>query len=204
MDPRAERTVDALLAAAERLFSTRSIGEVTLEEIATEAGVAVGSVYNHFGSKAGLHAAVVERALDTDRAFMDLAYTQGRGPVEQLMAAAQEYLAFYVANPEYFRMLAFPADPGRYQAGRELADRLAASVDEQNARMVAALRAGIEAGVVRDVDPEDVATVLWAAWNGVISLGWRPDALQRDEKELARLLAVATETVAHGLLLDGD
>jgi TetR/AcrR family transcriptional regulator len=202
MDPRAERTVEALLSAAERLFSSRSVSEVTLDEIAAEAGVAVGSVYNHFGSKAGLHAAIVERALDTDRQFMDLAYTDDRGPVEQLEAAAQEYLAFYLANPEYFRMLAFPADPGRYQAGRELADRLAKAVDEQNSRMVKALRRGIEAGVIRDVDPEDVATVLWAAWNGVISLGWRPDALHRDDAELARLLQVATETVTHGLLLD--
>jgi TetR/AcrR family transcriptional regulator len=200
MDPRAERTVEALLGAAERLFSTRPVGEVTLEEIAAEAGVAVGSVYNHFGSKAGLHAAVVERALDTDRRFMDLAYTDDRGPVEQLYAAAEEYLAFYLANPEYFRMLAFPGDPGRYPAGRELAERLAASVDEQNARMVTALRRGIEAGAIRPVDPEDAATVLWAAWNGVISLGWRPDALRRDDAELARLLRVATEAVAHGLL----
>ena len=202
MDPRAERTVEALLSGAERLFSARPMGEVTLEEIAAEAGVAVGSVYNHFGSKAGLHAAIVERALDTDRQFMDLAYTDDRGPVEQLEAAAQEYLAFYLANPEYFRMLAFPSDPGRYQAGRELSERLAKAVDEQNSRMVTALRRGIDAGVIRDVDPEDVATVLWAAWNGVISLGWRPDALHRDDAELARLLQVATEIVSHGLFVD--
>jgi TetR/AcrR family transcriptional regulator len=200
MDPRAERTSEALLHAAEQLFSARPVSEVTLEEIASAAGVAVGSVYNQFGSKAGLHAAVVERALETDREFMDLAYTDDRSPVEQLYAAAEEYLAFYVANPEYFRMLAFPADPGRYPAGRDLAERLAASVDQQNARMVEALRRGIESGVIRPVVPEDVATVLWAAWNGVISLGWRPDALHRSNDELSRLLRVATETVAEGLL----
>ena len=201
MDPRAERTVDALLHAAEKLFSSRPFADVTLEEIASEAGVAVGSIYNQFGSKAGLHAAVVEQALVTDREFMDLAYTDDRTPVEQLYAAAEEYLAFYLANPEYFRMLAFPADPGRYAAGRDLADRLAASVDEQNARMVEALRRGIEAGQIRPVVPEDVATVLWAAWNGVISLGWRPDSLRRSNDELRRLLRVATETVAEGLFL---
>lgn len=200
MDPRAERTIDALVRAAEQLFSTRPVADVTLEEIASAAGVAVGSVYNHFGSKAGLHAAVVEQALTTDREFMDRAYTDDRSPVEQLYAAAEEYLAFYVANPEYFRMLAFPADPGRYAAGRDLAERLAASVDQQNTRMVEALRRGIESGQIRPIIPEDVATVLWAAWNGVISLGWRPDSLQRSNDELSRLLRVATETVAEGLL----
>jgi hypothetical protein len=41
---------------------------------------------------------------------------------------------------------------------------------------------------------------LWAAWNGVISLGWRPDALRRDEDQLRRLLTAATEIAANGLL----
>jgi AcrR family transcriptional regulator len=200
MDPRAERTIDELVRAAEQLFSARPVAEVTLEEIATTAGVAVSSVYNHFGSKAGLYASVVERALTADREFMDRAYTEDRSPIEQLYAAAEEYLAFYVANPEYFRMLAFPADPGRYAAGRNLADRLAASVDQQNARMVEALRRGIASGHIRPVDPEDVATVLWAAWNGVISLGWRSDALHRSNDELSHLIRVATETIAKGLL----
>jgi len=199
VDPRAERTIEAVLGAAEQLFSTRPVTEVTVEEIASAAGVAVGSVYNHFGSKAGVHIALVERALDTDRHFMDLAYTENRSPVEQLYAAAEEYLAFYLKNPEYFRMLAFPADPGSYPAGRELAERLAKSVDEQNGRMVEALRRGIDAGAIRDVDPEDMATVLWAAWNGIISLGWRPDDLHRNEKELRHLLRLATDAFTHGL-----
>lgn len=202
MDPRAERTIEALLHAAEQLLSTRAMSDVTLEEIASTAGVAVGSVYNHFGSKAGLHAALVERALDADRRFMDLAYVEGRSPVDQLYAAAEEYLGFYRANPEYFRMLAFPSDPGSYPAGRDLAARLAESVNEQNRRMVEAIRLGIEAGVIRAVDPEDAATVLWSAWNGIISLGWRPDELRRTDEELARLLRVATDAVAHGLLTD--
>jgi len=202
MDPRRQRTVDALLGAAQDVFSSRSVDEVTVEEIADRAGTSVGSLYNHFGSKAGLHAAVVERAVEVDRQFMDLAYTTDRSPVEQLYAAADEYLSFYLEAPEYFRMLAFPVDPGRYQAGQDLAERLARSVDEQNARMVVALQQGIDAGVVRDVDPRSAATVLWASWNGIISLAWRPDALSRTEKELRDLLRVATDVIANGLLVD--
>jgi TetR/AcrR family transcriptional regulator len=200
MDPRKRRTTDALLMAAEEVFSQRPVDEVTVEEIAERAGVAVGSIYNHFGSKAGLHASVVQSALDVDRQFMDLAYTPDRGPVEQLYAAAEEYLEFYLRTPEYFRMLAFPADPGQYQAGRDLAERLAESVNEQNSRMVAALRRGMESGLVRPVDPDEIATILWSAWSGVISLGWRPDGLRRNEAELRKLLRTATDLIANGLL----
>ncbi|PXY27475.1 TetR/AcrR family transcriptional regulator [Prauserella muralis] len=200
MDPRKRRTIDALLHAAEETFAARGVDETTVDEIASRAGVAVGSIYNHFGSKAGLHAAVVERALGADRDHMDRAYTADRSPVEQLYAAAEEYLGFYLAYPEYFRMLAFPSAPGQYAAGQELAERLARSVDEQNRRLVDALRRGIAAGALREVDPEQVATILWASWNGVISLGWRPDSLRRTESELRDLLHTATDVVARGLL----
>jgi len=204
VDPRRQRTIDALLGAAQEAFSTRSVDEVTVEEIAERAGTSVGSLYNHFGSKAGLHAAVVERAVEVDRAFMDFAYTADRSPVEQLYAAAEEYLRFYLEAPEYFRMLAFPAGPGRYRAGRDLAERLARSVDEQNARMVAALEGAIAAGIARDVDPQAMATVLWASWNGIISLAWRPDGLRRSETELRSLLRVATDVIANGLLAERE
>lgn len=202
MDPRKRRTIDTLLQAAEQVFRDRPVEDVTVDQIAEHAGVAVGSIYNHFGSKAGLHAAVVQRALDIDRDFMDRAYTADRTPIEQLYAAAEEYLGFYLANPDYFRMLAFPTEPGQYAAGKDLAERLARSVDEQNSRMVAALRGGIDAGEIRPVDPQEVATVLWSAWNGIISLAWRPDSLRRTEPELRKLLTTATDVIARGLLID--
>ena len=200
MDPRKQRTLEALIAAGQAIFSERSADDVTVEEIADRAGVAIGSIYNHFGSKAGLQAAVVEHALDTDRHYMDRAYTAGRSPVEQIYAAAEQYLDFYLDHPEYFRMLAFPSEPGQYQAGQELSERLVRAVDEQNSRLVDALRQGIETGALRPVDPEEVATILWSAWNGIISLAWRPDTLRRPEPELRALLATATDIVATGLL----
>lgn len=202
MDPRKQRTIEALLQAAEEIFSRRPIAEVTVEEIADRAGVAVGSIYNHFGSKAGLHAAIVERALDTDRHFIDPAFAADRSPVEQVYAVAEQYLQFYLRHPEYFRMLAFPVDPGQYPASHELADRMAEQIRKQNCRLAEAIRRGIDAGIARAVDPDAVAMTLLAAWNGIISLHWRPDPLRQDETGLRRLLETAADLIANGLLLD--
>ncbi|HET9691767.1 MAG TPA: TetR family transcriptional regulator [Acidimicrobiales bacterium] len=51
------------LESATRLFSTRSYGEVTIAEVAADAGIAKGSVYRHFSSKEELFTAVVEELL---------------------------------------------------------------------------------------------------------------------------------------------
>lgn len=53
-----EETGRRIVAAAERLFRSRWYDEVTLRDVAGEAGVAIQTVVNHFGTKAGLLAAV--------------------------------------------------------------------------------------------------------------------------------------------------
>ena len=202
LDPRKQRTIDALLKAAEALFAKRPFEDVTLEQIGERAGVAVGSVYNNFGSKAALHAAVVDRALDVDREYMDRAYTPDRSPIEQLEAAAEQYLRFYLDHPEFFRMLAFPGPAGNYPAAEQTTERMARRVDEQNARMVDAIERGIAEGSLRPVDARKTATFLWATFNGVISLAWRPDDLRRSERDLAELLGLAADILGAGLQRD--
>ena len=55
--PPAER----LLSAAEHLFGERSYWRTTVAEICAMAGIATGSFYAHFDSKAGIFAAVIRR-----------------------------------------------------------------------------------------------------------------------------------------------
>jgi TetR/AcrR family transcriptional regulator len=81
--------MNALLAAAGEVFADRPLEGVTVEELARSAGVAVTSIYNHFGSKEGLFAELVDRALDVDREYMDIAYTPDRTPAEQIRAAGE-------------------------------------------------------------------------------------------------------------------
>src|SRR5690349_16059728 len=52
------RTRTQLLLAAVQVFSSRGVALATLQEVASVAGVANGTVYNHFASKEALVAEV--------------------------------------------------------------------------------------------------------------------------------------------------
>ncbi len=65
----AQRTYDAVLAAARQRFLDGGYAATTIASVAGDAGVSVETVYKNFGSKAGLVSALWERGL------------QGRGPV---------------------------------------------------------------------------------------------------------------------------
>ena len=56
---------DRLLTAAETLFGERSYHRATVADICARAGMATGSFYSYYGSKAEIFAAVV-RAINTD------------------------------------------------------------------------------------------------------------------------------------------
>ena len=53
-----------ILAAARRVFTQEGIEESRIDVVAAEAGVSVGTIYNLYGDRAGLVAAVAHRALD--------------------------------------------------------------------------------------------------------------------------------------------
>jgi AcrR family transcriptional regulator len=57
----AEATGQRIVAAFEQCFHSRWFDEVTLEEVATRAGVTVRTVIRRFGSKNGLLAALIEK-----------------------------------------------------------------------------------------------------------------------------------------------
>ena len=56
---------ERLLTAAEELFGERSYHRTTVADICAQAGMATGSFYSYYGSKAEIFAAVV-RAINTD------------------------------------------------------------------------------------------------------------------------------------------
>ena len=59
---RADRR-DQLLDTAQEVFVERGYGPTSMDDVAEAAGVTKPVLYDHFGSKDGLLAAVVERAV---------------------------------------------------------------------------------------------------------------------------------------------
>jgi AcrR family transcriptional regulator len=56
-------TRERILDAAEQLFAERGFEGATLRDVATRVGIRNPSLYNHFDSKEGLYAAVLERGV---------------------------------------------------------------------------------------------------------------------------------------------
>ena len=94
-----QQPAERLLAAAEELFAERSYRQATVAEICARAGIATGSFYAHFGSKAEIFAAVV-RGINADlRAAMREATEHAEGQREMERACFRAFFEMLSRRP---------------------------------------------------------------------------------------------------------
>ncbi len=74
-----EATSAAILSAAEEVFAARGVQSARVEEIATQAGIAVGTLYNYFADRDALLAALLEVRRAELMAHLDEAMERSKG-----------------------------------------------------------------------------------------------------------------------------
>jgi AcrR family transcriptional regulator len=98
-----ERRREELLDAADRVVR-RTGTEVSMDEIASEAGITKPILYRHFGDKEGLYEALARRYVDElTSALRPVAAT--RNARERLAAGIDAYLSYIEREPERYRFL---------------------------------------------------------------------------------------------------
>jgi AcrR family transcriptional regulator len=86
---RAQRTVEAILEGAARVFRERGFGATT-NHIAIKAGVSVGTLYEYFPHKQALLVALAERHLESAERGIGLALTAEHSDTATLLASLQQ------------------------------------------------------------------------------------------------------------------
>lgn len=99
-DRRVNRTRLALLEAAQRLFALRSVEGVSIDDIAKEAEVAKGSLYNHFESKEALADELFRMMRSHVADLLDAAIDTITLPPERLVRGSFVILRFALDHPE--------------------------------------------------------------------------------------------------------
>ncbi len=116
----AARNRGRILAAAESLFAERGVEGVSMDDIASVAGVGKGTLYRRFGDKAGLGIAVLDaRERELQEAILRGPPPLGPGgsPAERLHAFANAYLDYLHRNLDLVVMCETAAPGARYRSG---------------------------------------------------------------------------------------
>ncbi len=88
-----------ILAAAERLFNRFGIGKTAVDEIADEAGVAKGTIYNNFGSKAGVINEIIKDKLASFEIKAEKMMQEVSDPAKGLQVLITERIRILTGTP---------------------------------------------------------------------------------------------------------
>ena len=183
---------EQIVEAATRVFAGKGFSRATTREVAREAKVSEGTIYNYFEDKDALLMAILEKLNETERRAEDF---EG-GMVKDFRGFLREYLRRRVSliweNREIFRILL-----SEMLVNAELRELYLHRVVDPTMRIAEEnFRSRIEQGEMRDTDAPLAVRSVAGAVLGALVLGLLGDEeIGSRQEEVSDVLA--------GLLLDG-
>ncbi len=158
-----------ILEAAREIFFRDGFEAANLDEVASRAGLAKGTIYRHFESKAELYVAVLAHNANVFVERMRNTIDPSLQPDEQIRKTGTFYFKHYTENREYFRI--FWALENQRTIG-DLPEALIRTVTDVWKRSLTILadqiRRGIREGLFAPCDAWEMANIFWIVGNGVI------------------------------------
>jgi len=150
---------DQVIDVARRLFGERGTTDVSMDEIASEAGVARSTVYVYFANRDELLRACLQRMHEQLAEGIAPTWMQEAEPALRLERLIEELLARVDDSPKFFRLaLVTQGMPAR---GAEAVGNELALISLSIARLIRDLVAeGIERGLFRPIDLDQATTLI--------------------------------------------
>lgn len=145
-------TRSSVLEAGRRLFARRGYDGASIRAITREAGVNLGAVTYHFGSKQALYEAVLQRVLSPMGARMEEAAATREDPLDRVGAVIRAAFDHLEENPDMPQLML-----QEMAAGKEPPAPVLALLAVVRSVLADAIRAGQAQGAVRPGIPELMA-----------------------------------------------
>lgn len=192
-----------ILESAREVFFRDGFMKANLDEVAEKAGVAKGTLYRYFESKADLYVAVLTRNHEIFHDLIKAASEQGDNAVDRMRSIARFYFAHWLEHPDYFQIFwAVDNESVIGELPRAVIDQIS-SFWELNLNVThRVLEEGVSNGELVPCDTWEVANVLWEVANSLIESDNTKARRQIRRRPLEPLYMHAIETVMRGILVE--
>lgn len=144
--PEHNQTVQKILTEAQHLFAQRGFDGVSINDVATAAGVSKSNVFHHFGTKPSLYLEVLKSSLDRFNAMTDH-LEPDRAPIEKRLYRFLEANAAHLQQyPESALLVLRELLENRQEVTQHLAEQV---TDAQFKQLFALLQEAQKAGEIR-------------------------------------------------------
>ena len=197
---RRESSRRRILDSARKVFFREGFESANLDEVASLAGVAKGTIYRYFESKAELYVAVLVHNADAFVERMQQTIDPSLSPEVQIRRTGLFYFKHYRENREYFRIF-WAIENQRLIGG--VPEPLVHAVTDVWTRCLQILAdqisRGVREGCFRSCDPWEMANIFWIVANGLIQTEERLERRELRARSLERVFESALDLLIGGL-----
>ncbi len=192
-----------ILDAARDVFFRDGFMRANLDEMAEKAGVAKGTLYRYFESKADLYVAVLADNLELFLDRMEDAAGPGPSALERVRSIRRFYFQHWLEHPDYFQIFwAIDNESVIGELPREVIEKIAGFWEANLNVLHSVLEDGVRAGEFVPCDTWEIANVLWSIANSLIESDSTKARRQIRRRPLEPLYNHAIDTVVRGILVD--
>lgn len=177
----------AIRQAATKVISEKGYFQTRPKEVAAEAGISVGTIYNYYDSKQEILLDIYTEEFADRREFYQQ-LSQGDLPlIKQIERILERHFSKLTNHKELMQVII----QERFKPGSKLGNELNRSYGEVIHYVEELLKQALREGQIRDCDPTVVASALFGAVESTIAVGILKDEgaegeiFQRAPKELA-------------------
>jgi len=185
-----------IIEAAIQVFAREGLVKGKIVDIAKEAGIGKGTVYEYFRSKEEIFSAIEESLMDNIFQALEKIAATSLSPAKKLEAIMNKCIYQIVAMGHGLLIVTeIWAQAGREHWHTHQPANLAGKYDRFRELIVRILRQGIETGEFRPMNEDGVATLLMAFIDG---LSWQY-VLLRDSKRFWEIKTEAVRSFMKGI-----
>ena len=166
---------DRIIEAATRMFAKNGFTGTLMAQVAQEAGIGKGTIYEYFRSKEALFFAVFEHLMiETGTQLQTATASRGDSTAQRLQALADSLIKMWLPRLDLYSLImefwsATATLPGRRQFKKAFQDGY-----RDFRRLVAdQIKAGFDSGEFQaPVDPLQIASALIGSWDALLLQAW--------------------------------
>jgi AcrR family transcriptional regulator len=191
-----EFRIRSIQEAALRVIARKGMSAATMQEIASEAGVAKGTIYLYFRDRDELVEKTFDNAIKQLHARVDAAIALDEPFDQKLRAVIRAKLAFFSENAEFFRLyLSLRMPEGSPQQQRRQKKHCQPEYQSRVDAVATMLEQAMEQGEIRRVDPKRLALFIIEGSTAIVLQRITEDAPPPEEHDLD----VIVDTILDGI-----
>ncbi len=183
-----------ILDAAGELFLEQGYEGFSMRRVAERIGYSATTIYRYYEDKDDLLFAVVNEGFSEFARQLAEAADGASNPLKRLEALWHAYFRFGLENPVYYQMMFMQRADLLFESQREQTRPMIESFDV----LQKAVRAAMDAGVMKRGDVETYSRVIWSLVHGMTSLALA-DPKRFTSEVMEKNTRLALKMVANGL-----